>query len=110
MFPNRMLDALLGAISSAEANHDVDMLKAGSYPYPLKMRILSSNVHLCNEDAGLVLKSCTRAALKRHIRASLGRTQHAELALVTVQSLLEDRACWRACLSPLRTGFNLRAV
>ena len=39
-----------------EANHDVDMLKAGSYPYPLKMRILSSHGHLCNEDAGLVLQ------------------------------------------------------
>lgn len=35
-----------------ESNYDPDMLKAGSYPYDLKRRILSNRGHLCNEDAG----------------------------------------------------------
>lgn len=35
-----------------ESNYDPDMLKAGSYPYELKRRILSTHGHLCNEDAG----------------------------------------------------------
>lgn len=34
-----------------EANHDVDMVKNGKYPYPLKKRILSDNGHLSNENA-----------------------------------------------------------
>lgn len=35
-----------------EANHDVDMLVNGSYPWPLKKRILSDFGHLSNEAAG----------------------------------------------------------
>lgn len=35
-----------------ESNYDPDMLKAGSYPYDLKRRILSNRGHLCNDDAG----------------------------------------------------------
>lgn len=34
-----------------EANHDVDMLKKGSYPWPLKQRILSRTGHLSNRNA-----------------------------------------------------------
>lgn len=32
-----------------ESNHDVEMLKGGSYPYPLKMRILGNGGHLSND-------------------------------------------------------------
>lgn len=32
-----------------ESNHDIDMLKTGPYPYPLKRRILSDRGHLSNE-------------------------------------------------------------
>lgn len=38
-----------------EANHDVHMLQAGSYPYYLKQRILGEKGHLSNEDAGKLL-------------------------------------------------------
>ena len=34
-----------------ESNHDVDMLKAGPYPYPLKQRILGQRGHLSNVAA-----------------------------------------------------------
>jgi phosphoribosyl 1,2-cyclic phosphodiesterase len=34
-----------------EANHDLDMLRTGSYPWSLKRRILSRHGHLSNEDA-----------------------------------------------------------
>ena len=33
-----------------EANYDESMLMCGSYPYPLKRRILSSSGHLSNDD------------------------------------------------------------
>ena len=38
-----------------ESNHDVEMLREGSYPYPLKQRIMSNIGHLSNVDAGNVL-------------------------------------------------------
>lgn len=38
-----------------ESNHDVNMLKTGSYPWPLKQRILSTRGHLSNDDCGMVL-------------------------------------------------------
>lgn len=34
-----------------EANHDVEALRSGPYPYYLKQRILGTEGHLCNEDA-----------------------------------------------------------
>ena len=34
-----------------EANHDLEMLWNGSYPYHLKERIASDNGHLCNADS-----------------------------------------------------------
>ena len=67
------------------------MLKAGSYPYSLKMRILSSNGHLCNEDAGLVLQKLHGRGVKNAILGHLSEENNTpELALVTVQSMLEE--------------------
>ncbi|MBO5283672.1 MAG: MBL fold metallo-hydrolase [Lachnospiraceae bacterium] len=44
------LDAIL-----IEANHDVNMLQVGPYPYYLKQRILGSRGHLSNENSGRLL-------------------------------------------------------
>lgn len=44
------MDALL-----LEANHDVNMLEAGPYPYQLKQRILGERGHLSNENTGRLL-------------------------------------------------------
>ena len=44
------LDALF-----LEANHDVNMLQVGKYPYVLKQRILSDRGHLSNENCGRLL-------------------------------------------------------
>ncbi len=89
---SRMIDAVADSdLILLEANHDVDMLKAGSYPYPLKMRILSSHGHLCNEDAGLVLQKLHDRGVKNAILGHLSEENNTpELALVTVQSMLEQ--------------------
>ena len=89
---NTMLDAVAQSdLILLEANHDVDMLKAGSYPYPLKMRILSSRGHLCNEDAGLVLQKLHNRGVKNAILGHLSLENNTpELALITVQSVLEE--------------------
>lgn len=44
------LDALL-----LEANHDINMLQMGAYPYQLKRRILGDKGHLSNERSGQLL-------------------------------------------------------
>lgn len=44
------MDALL-----IEANHDVNMLQVGPYPYHLKQRILGDRGHLSNENSGRLL-------------------------------------------------------
>ncbi|MCI8528212.1 MAG: MBL fold metallo-hydrolase [Lachnospiraceae bacterium] len=44
------MDALL-----LEANHDVNMLQVGPYPYKLKQRILGERGHLSNENTGRLL-------------------------------------------------------
>ena len=38
-----------------EANHDVNMLQVGPYPYYLKQRILGDRGHLSNENSGRLL-------------------------------------------------------
>ena len=44
------LDAVL-----LEANHDIHMLEAGPYPYPLKRRVMGDRGHLSNELSGRLL-------------------------------------------------------
>ena len=89
-------DGMLKAVADSdllllEANHDVDMLRAGSYPYPLKMRILGKNGHLSNEDAGFVLAKLFENGVKNAILGHLSNENNTpELALVTVTTVLEE--------------------
>ena len=60
-----VLDGVLGAqLVVCEANHDVEWLQSGRYPYPLKARILGGQGHLSNE-AGAAL-ACQCAAHGAH--------------------------------------------
>jgi phosphoribosyl 1,2-cyclic phosphodiesterase len=47
-----------------EANHDVDMLRMGTYPWSLKRRIMSRFGHLSNEDAMSAVQRMMGADLK----------------------------------------------
>ena len=53
------LDAIL-----LEANHDVNMLQVGPYPYYLKQRILGERGHLSNENSGRLLNRILHDNLK----------------------------------------------
>lgn len=68
-----------------EANHDINMLLVGKYPYYLKQRILGDRGHLSNESsAGLISKLISRK--KQHfILAHLSKeNNYEELAYETV--------------------------
>lgn len=56
-----------------EANHDINMLQVGPYPYPLKQRILSDRGHLSNENAGRLLSSVLHDNMKEIILGHLSQ-------------------------------------
>jgi phosphoribosyl 1,2-cyclic phosphodiesterase len=62
------MDALL-----IEANHDVHMLQAGSYPYYLKQRILGDKGHLSNENSGRLLCRILHDGLQNIILGHLSK-------------------------------------
>lgn len=73
-----------------ESNHDVEMLKVGPYPYPLKLRILGERGHLSNEDAGKTIVEVLNSRIKTVMLGHLSKTNnYPELALRTVVSELE---------------------
>lgn len=73
-----------------EANHDVEMLKIGPYPYVLKRRVLSDRGHLSNEAAGHAIVKLLEGRTKKIILGHLSNTNnYPELALQTVLSVLE---------------------
>jgi len=71
---DEVLDGVLGAhLVVCEANHDVDWLRTGPYPYPLKRRILGDRGHLSNEaGAGLALR-CAEQGAKTVVLAHLSQ-------------------------------------
>jgi len=89
---------LLGAdLLVLESNHDVDMLRAGPYPYQLKKRILGEHGHLSNAAAAEYAVKSVRAGTRSILLAHLSDENNTpELALLTVKQALEE-----AGLSPL---------
>ena len=75
-----------------ESNHDVNMLKFGPYPYPLKRRILSEIGHLSNEDCGSAIVELAKCGLnKQVILGHLSKTNNQpDLAYQTVLNVLTE--------------------
>jgi phosphoribosyl 1,2-cyclic phosphodiesterase len=74
-----------------ESNHDVEMLKFGPYPYPLKRRILSDVGHLSNYDCGKAIVNMVKHNSKKVILGHLSKTNnYPELAYETVISVLRE--------------------
>ena len=70
-----------------EANHDVHMLEVGSYPYPLKKRILGNRGHLSNEVSGQLLCKLLNDRIQKIYLGHLSKeNNYAELAYETVRS------------------------
>lgn len=69
-----------------EANHDVNMLQVGPYPYYLKQRILSDHGHLSNERAGNLLYNLLHDDLKAVFLGHLSKENNIpELAYESVR-------------------------
>ncbi len=69
-----------------EANHDINMLQVGPYPYYLKQRILSDRGHLSNDSSGKLLSKLLNTHLKAVVLGHLSKENNLpELAYETVK-------------------------
>jgi len=85
----RDLDLLL-----LETNHDLDMLRNGPYPWPLKQRVAGRHGHLSNEDAALGLPELLTGRLRHVVLYHLSRTNNLPaLAAAAVGEALAREGC-----------------
>ncbi len=78
-----------------EANHDLDMLKNGPYPYFLKRRVASEHGHLSNADAAKAIGSVLCSRTKRvHLAHLSQENNYPELAYTTVRDYLREIGAW----------------
>ena len=72
-----------------ESNHDVGMLKAGPYPWPLKERINGPHGHLSNVDAASFLAGRLSRRCRIIVLAHLSEANnHPEVARMTAETAL----------------------
>jgi len=85
-------DVLYGCKSFVfESNHDVNMLRAGRYPWSVKRRILGDKGHLSNEDAAQALSDILATDEVYVYLAHLSEENNQpDLAELTVQSVLTE--------------------
>lgn len=85
-----------------ESNHDEDMVLIGSYPWPLKRRVLGEYGHMSNDLAGnllaKILKKGTEIVLLGHLSKE---NNFPELAYKTVENILKENNI------PLEDGITL---
>ena len=72
-----------------ESNHDVEILRAGSYPWSTKQRILSDQGHLCNEDgADAMIRTIGNKTKKIYLGHLSKENNIKELAHMTMENQL----------------------
>ncbi|MGL4790121.1 MAG: MBL fold metallo-hydrolase, partial [Anaerotignaceae bacterium] len=75
-----------------EANHDVDMVKSGPYPYSLKKRILGDYGHMANENAGKLLAEIMSEKIKHIFLGHLSSENNTpSLAYKSVENILFEK-------------------
>ena len=78
-----------------EANHDINMLQVGPYPYSLKMRIVGNKGHLSNTSCADLIKEILHKDLKHLVLGHLSRENNfPQLAYRTVLDELEKTETW----------------
>jgi len=73
-----------------ETNHDLDMLREGPYPWPLKQRVAGRHGHLSNREAADGLPELVTERLRQVVLYHLSRTNNKPaLAAATVAEALD---------------------
>lgn len=82
----------LSDILVLESNHDTEMLEKGSYPWPLKKRIMSNRGHLSNIDAAWTIARLPRKTHTHVFLAHMSQENNRpELARETVGTILSSQ-------------------
>ena len=84
-----------------EANHDVDMLDNGPYPWHLKQRIKSRSGHLSNPDSRVLLAQLLHDNLQHVILAHLSETNN-----TPEKALAEVGLCLNGCKTTLTAALQ----
>lgn len=86
-YDDYIIDNLKGSDAMLiEANHDVNLLQVGSYPYYLKQRILSNKGHLSNEASGRLIDKLLSDKVKNIFLGHLSKeNNYDKLAFETVR-------------------------
>lgn len=89
--PEETAQALLGSeILVLESNHDVEMLRSGPYPLPLKKRVLGPQGHLSNDVAAHFARDSAQRGTHTIILAHISKENNTpQVALNTVGRALE---------------------
>ena len=74
-----------------ESNHDLDMLRMGTYPWSLKRRIMSRFGHLSNDDSMLAVRRMIGAELKTLCLIHLSQRNNTEAIVRDMASRLLQR-------------------
>ena len=78
-----------------EANHDINMLQVGRYPYHLKMRILGYRGHLSNDNTARLIERVLHDKLQYVVLGHLSQENNLpDLAYRTVKYELEQQSDW----------------
>lgn len=81
-----------------EANHDIEMLRIGPYPWPLKQRIQGDTGHLSNEMAGKVVAYMAERGTRMFLLGHLSKENNfPELAYQTVVNALTEKNIQVGC-------------
>jgi phosphoribosyl 1,2-cyclic phosphodiesterase len=76
-----------------ESNHDLDMLKVGPYPWPLKQRVMSRKGHLSNDMAAeFILESMYQGSHTLMLGHLSEQNNHPEIARLVAASALSRRS------------------
>lgn len=74
-----------------EANHDLDMLRTGSYPWSLKRRIMSNRGHLSNDDAIAAIRRMINERTKSLCLIHLSeKNNHPSIVKAMAEALLDS--------------------
>ena len=78
-----------------EANHDINMLQVGAYPFSLKRRILGNKGHLSNDSTARLISRILHKNLSHILLGHLSQENNTpELAYLTVKYELEQLEEW----------------
>ena len=90
-----------------EANHDLEMLKKGKYPYMLKRRIRSDFGHLSNDSCALLCARLYESGTREFILGHLSEENNCpELAFSVVDGALQQKGDDYKLFVALRNGCN----